>query len=61
MGIRVNINNNKKKGEGMIGWILGGLILAAAIWIVYRTITHIEKGESSCDCGHCGQSCSLKK
>ncbi len=51
-----------KKGDEMINWIIGGVIVGVTVFIVVRTIVRMRKGGSTC-CGDCTQSkcdCSNK-
>jgi len=41
----------------MINWVLGGIIAALTIFIIFRTVNKIRKGQSTC-CGDCSSNCS---
>ncbi|MCX7749600.1 MAG: FeoB-associated Cys-rich membrane protein [Clostridia bacterium] len=48
----------------MINWILGGLIVVATLYIIFRTVNKIRKGKDICGCDGCNAAqcgCSSKK
>lgn len=50
-----------KKGDEMINWILGGIIVGLTVFIIVRTIGRMRKGGSTC-CGDCNPSkCDCSK
>jgi len=42
----------------MITWILAGLIIGAAAYIIYKKIKKIKSGDFSCEGCKGGESCS---
>jgi hypothetical protein len=41
----------------MINWIVGGLIMAATLYVIISAVIKIKKGKNSCGCNGCDYDC----